>query len=83
LVPPDQADGPLPLLITGLPGSGKSHFGRALGALGWTFLEGDNAGAWPDAVHEAWDLALAGDDDALRLPLSRAVLGIGSPRVRR
>jgi hypothetical protein len=66
LVPPDRTDAPFPLLITGLPGSGKSHFGRALGHLGWTFLEGDNAGAWPDTVHEAWDLALAGDDDSLR-----------------
>jgi hypothetical protein len=61
----NDPDGPRPLLITGLPGSGKSEFAEALHDLGWTFLEGDRADRWPDDVHDAWDRALDGDDAGL------------------
>ena len=72
----NDPDEPRPLLITGLPGSGKSEFGEALRDLGWTFLEGDRADSWPDDVHGAWDLALEGDDARLLEQAARHPRGL-------
>jgi hypothetical protein len=53
------------LLISGLPGSGKTQFVRWLGDHGWGTFIGDDPDASGVEVHAAWDLARAGDDRLL------------------
>jgi energy-coupling factor transporter ATP-binding protein EcfA2 len=54
------------LLITGIPGSGKSTFLDHLQTLGWRVLRGDEYGSWGERDSVAWDAAMRGDDTQLR-----------------
>lgn len=48
------------LLVTGIPGAGKSTFLDHLESDGWRVLRGDEPNEWPPGYHEAWNTAWPG-----------------------
>jgi hypothetical protein len=56
------------VLITGIPGSGKSRVLEELEGHGWRGLRGDDKprGRWAEDDERAWDLFVRGDDAEIR-----------------
>lgn len=54
------ATGRVGLLVTGIPGAGKSTYLDHLESRGWRVLRGDEANGWPPGYHEAWNAAWLG-----------------------
>jgi RNase adaptor protein for sRNA GlmZ degradation len=61
----DTATNRVGLLITGIPGAGKSTFLDHLESCGWRVLRGDEPNGWPPGYHEAWNAALGGSPATL------------------
>lgn len=54
------------LLVTGIPGSGKSTFLDYLKQRGWRVLRGDDRQHWAQGAQDAWSAALGGDDTPMQ-----------------
>lgn len=59
------------LLLTGIPGSGKSYFASWLGAHGWGMLIGDRIPISSQGVRLAWNQLLQGNDLLLEAQMSQ------------
>jgi hypothetical protein len=53
------------LVVTGVPGAGKSVLLHELNRRGWRTLVGDDAATWADRDHQAWDRFIEGNSAPL------------------